>query len=86
MKIKTIYDGVAKRMSFLGNVFHENSLFVSQHTENDEKHATVVVQTVDRDDDNDYLALRRLLKALEYRISSDTEFDLSFNLKRKAKK
>lgn len=83
MRVVPIYDGISRRMAILGKRFGENCMFVSQYKENGEKQATVLVQLVDRSDDNDFLALRRLLKALEYRVNESTDFELEFSLKRK---
>lgn len=83
-----VYNAIVRRMKVLGELFGENCILISQHTEADEKHATVVVQIVDRDAENgeDYLALRRMLKAFAYRVNKETDFELSFKLKRKAKR
>lgn len=86
MRVVTLYDGISRRMATLGKKFGENCMFVSQYKENDEKIATVIVQIVDRDDGNDFLAFRRLLKALQYRINESTDFELEFSLKRKGKR
>ena len=86
MRNVAVYEGISRRMATLGEKFGENCMFVSQYKENGEKEATVIVSLVERDDDNDFLALRRLLKALEYRVNEDTDFELEFSLKRKEKR
>lgn len=86
MRTVAVYEGISRRMATLGAKFGENCMFVSQYKENGEKEATVIVQLVDRDDGNDFLALRRLLKALEYRINESTDFELEISLKRKEKR
>lgn len=83
-----VYNAIIKRMKILGEMFGENCIFISQYKDGDEKHATVIVQIMDKDAENgeDYLALRRMLQAFAYRVNNDTDFELSFKLKRKAKR
>lgn len=83
-----IYNGIVRRMRILGELFSENCIFISQHKDSDEEHATTIVQILDKDAENgeDYLALRRMLQAFAYRVNKETDLELTFKLKRKAKR
>ena len=67
------------------SIYGENCLFVSQHVDNDKEHATVLINAVKKDDNEAYLAIRRLLNALKYRLQ-DVDLQLDFELTRKGKK
>ena len=79
---------VANCMRFLSGIHGENCLFVSQWVENEKDGATVQINLVKEDREDDYkayLAVRRLLTALAYRVSENTPFELEFDLKQKDK-
>ena len=95
MSNKHPLDGVARRMVQL-NELQENALFVSQHMDCARDQASVFISFANNDENYDedgvlrkganYLMLRRLLSALEYRINEDTGLEFHFTLKRKAKR
>lgn len=84
-------EAVARQMNKLVYRHYENCLFVSQYTDaEDASRASVFIQmrkepswTKEEATKNAYLELRRLLKALEYRIGESTEFSLKTELKMK---
>jgi len=78
-------DAIARRQSYLSKRFKENNIFVSQRINNDKDEATVIVSLAcdHSDQDECYLQIRRLLKALEYRLNKDSDFILTTNLTRK---
>lgn len=88
-------NSVARRMAQLNNL-QENNLFVSQHIDCERDQASVFVAFANNRDNYDengvkrenteYLTIRRLLSALEYRINEDTDLVFHFTLKRKAKR
>lgn len=81
-----ILDKIVRYMGKL-NKYGEANLFLSQHEKNDEKHATLIVNLpnyYEEDEEEIYLRLRRLFKALEYRFNHDIEeYQLEIKLKRK---
>lgn len=81
-----LIDKVARTMGRLGKEWGENCLFLAQRNNDDKDKATVLLGLVcDRNDDECYLALRRLLTAFAYRLSKQSNFELEFNVKRKVK-
>ena len=95
MSNKRPLNSVAKRMAQL-NALQENNLFVSQHMDCARDQASVFLAFANNDENYDddgvlrkgveYLMLRRLLSALEYRVNKDTGLEFHFTLKRKAKR
>ncbi len=87
MTNKRLLNEVARCMRLLVARSGENCMFVSQYKENEKDEATVLINLVKEDceDNNAYLAVRRLLTALAYRLSENTDFELEFNLKKKGK-
>lgn len=80
---------VARNMKRLGMRWHENTLFVSQCNGNDVDEATLVIGLApsNEQDDTEYLKLRRLFKAMEYRFNKEsTGYEIKVNIKRKAKR
>ena len=82
-----LIDKVARTMARLGKEWGENCLFLAQRNDDDKDKATVLLGLVcdNRNDDECYLALRRLLTAFAYRLSKQSNFELEFNVKRKVK-
>lgn len=66
----------------------QNSVFVSQFDGEEVDHASIIIALVPDDDKNEeYLKLRRLFKALEYRFNHEIEdYELKVNVRRKAKR
>lgn len=65
----------------------ENALFISQHDNAQVDHASVAIFLVhDEDKNEDYLRLRRLFRALEYRFNHDVkDYEIKVSIKRKEK-
>lgn len=78
-------DKVAKNMIKLNKIFQENNMFISQRKDNSKEQASVIIGVCDRSDDEAFLAIRRLLTALQYRLSESNNMQLTFELKRKEK-
>lgn len=84
-------EAINKQMLKLASRNYENCIFVSQYIDaEDTSRATVLVRirkepswTAEEEIENTYLALRRVLKALEYRINESTNFTLKTELKMK---
>lgn len=81
-------DRVKKDMTHLGRVYHENTLFVSQHVDNGPKDASILVGLAcPKEESEEYLALRRLFAALEYRFNEQQhKYKVKIKLDRKAKR
>ena len=83
-----LLNGINARMVKLAMRHGENCLLVSQYHENPKERASVLIYIPNTEDDGDlgsrdYLAFRRLLQALAYKVSKETPFELKFELKRK---
>lgn len=80
---------IASKMARLSTRWHENTLFISQRNGNkiDEASLMICLDRSDGEDDSQYLKLRRLLKAMEYRFNHDIkEYEITVDIKRKAKR
>lgn len=78
---------VSRNLAKLGRM-GENTIFVSQDNNAGMKHASIVIglQPNYLDQDDNFLKLRRLFKALEYRFNQEKkDYELKIDLKRKAK-
>ena len=79
---------VCDSMERLGNNYGQSTIFVAQHYKADEKHASVVIKLAGHEEgDTDYLKLRRLFRALEYRFNEgNQDYVLKVELKKKKDK
>lgn len=83
MTNKHFLNAIYRNMRHL-NWFGECNLFVSQQVDRKGDLATVIINLpVHRDDQ--YLALRKLLRAFKYRLEKESDFSFDFELKRKGK-
>ena len=83
---KRVKDRICKHMKNLGHYFGESTLFVAQHCDSDKTDATVLMNLVGhtREGDSEFLAVRRILKALEYRFNKGNEdYTITIDLKRR---
>ena len=78
---KRTLNTVANSMKTLASM-GENSVFVSQYRGNDKEHATAIM-CLTKDEESPYLACRRLLQALQYRLKEDTNLRLEFRITQK---
>lgn len=79
---------VQDNMRRLSALHGENNLFVSQYDDNDVDQASVMIcLTKNNENGDEYLKLRRLFKALEYRFNREVkEYEIKVSIKRKAGK
>lgn len=82
-----LLDAVVSKMDKLGKRFGEDTIFVSRRVGNKVDHATVIMNLIcdTKDDDECYLAIRRLLDSFAYRFNEKSNFEVSFTLTRKEK-
>ena len=79
---------VQDNMRRLSALHGENNLFVSQYDDEDVDHASVLIcLTKNNENGDEYLKLRRLFKALEYRFNREIkDYEIKVSIKRKAGK
>lgn len=79
---------IKRYMGGLSLLHGENNLFVSQHDNNDVDQASVMIcLTKDNENGDEYLKLRRLFRALEYRFNREIkDYEIKVSIKRKAGK
>jgi hypothetical protein len=75
-------------MARLSLMHGENNLFVSQYDDNDVDQASVFISLIKGTENGDeYLKLRRLLRALEYRFNHESkDYEIKVSIERKAGK
>ncbi len=83
MTNKHFLNSIQRNMVFL-NRFGEYNLFISQNVMAEGDLATVMLSLPSHRDEQ-YLALRRLLKAFKYRLEKEGDYSFDFELKRKGK-
>lgn len=79
---------VRRYMTKLSSLHDENNLFVSQYDDNDVDHASVMICLTENNENGDeYLKLRRLFRALEYRFNREIkDYEIKVSIKRKVGK
>lgn len=79
---------VKRYMGKLSSLHDENNLFVSQYDGADVDHASVIIcLTEDNENGDEYLKLRRLFRALEYRFNREIkDYEIKVSVKRKVGK
>lgn len=77
---------VRRYMTELSLLHGENNLFISQYDDNDVAHASVMIcLTKNNENGDEYLKLRRLFRALEYRFNREIKnYEIKVSIKRKA--
>lgn len=83
---RKVKNRICKHMKSLGHYFGESTLFVAQHYDSDRTEATVLMNLVGhtREGDSEYLAVRRILKAFEYRFNKCNEdYTIKIDLKKR---
>lgn len=78
---------VQDNMRRLSALHGENNLFVSQYDDEDVDHASVMIcLTKNNENGDEYLKLRRLFRALEYRFNREIkDYEIKVSIKRKAR-
>ena len=79
---------VKRCMGKLSLLHGDNNLFVSQYDDADVDHASVMIcLTKNNENGDEYLKLRRLFKALEYRFNREIkDYEIKVSIKLKAGK
>lgn len=82
-----LLDNIIKKMALMGKTYGDNTIFVAQGHDNEVNQATVVIglaNSIKGGKDAEYLAVRRLFSALEYRFNQETnDYKLKVSLQRK---
>lgn len=78
---------VKRYMAELSSLHGENNLFISQYDNEDVDHASVMIcLTKNNENGDEYLKLRRLFRALEYRFNREIkDYEIKVSIKRKAR-